>query len=185
LGCFDIVIILFTDKWVEVGYYFRIMAVTAFIYPISALMVNLIAARGNSAAFLKLELIKKSVLFPVYLSFFIGGVYLFLILLGFIFIVALVINAAFVEKEISISIKEQMSAILKYAIIAVLGVAVVFAAVFYISNIYAHLLVSSALYSALYLFACYILKMPGFFEIYDRFLSFYNDKRYANIPSAT
>jgi len=185
LTCFDIVVILFTEKWIEVGYYFRIMAVTSFIYPISALMVTLITGRGNSAGFLRLELIKKTILFPTYLSFFIGGVYVFLIVLGAAFIVALIANALFVEKEISVSLKTQMSAIFKYAVIGIVGVALVFGAVFYIENIYTHLIASSALYAAFYLFFCHRFRLRGFIEIYNRLVSFFNDKRHANFSSAS
>ena len=184
LTCFDIVIILFTDKWETVGFYFRIMAVTGFVYPLSALMVNVISARGNSKAFLKLELIKKCILFPTYLSFFLGGIYFFLVVTGIAFLAALVANAVYLEKEIAVGAKEQVWTIFKYGIIGVVGVAIVFVITRPIDNIYVHLIVSSFAFGTLYLGFCYKLKLSGFFEIYDRVLSFYNDKRYANISSA-
>lgn len=184
LTCFDIVIILFTEKWSVVGNYFRIMAITGFVYPISALMVNLIAARGNSRAFLKLELLKKGVLFPTYLSFFVGGVYFFLVALGSAFILALIINAHFVSKEILVPIKDQFKAIYLYGVIAILGTAVTFLATIYVENIYLHLTASSLLFAVFYLFFCYILNLSGLREIFDRGVSFYNDKRHTNISPA-
>lgn len=185
LTCFDIVIILFTDTWRDVGSFFRIMAVTSFIYPISALMVNLIAARGNSTAYLKLELLKKCILYPAYLSFFFGGVYFFLISLGIVYIAALGLNAYFVGKEIEITVTEQLWDIYKYGIVALAGTAVVFAATYYVEkNVYIHFLAASAIYSAIYLLFCYKLRLSGFSEIYDRALGFYNAKRNANISTA-
>jgi len=185
LTCFDIVIILFTEKWLAVGSYFRIMAVTGFVYPISALMVNILSARGNSKAFLKLEIIKKSILFPTYLSFFFGGVYFFLIILGIAFLSALVINAIFVQKEISVSLREQTWTIFKYGIVAVIGVAIVFGSTFWIYNIYIHLITASVFFSGFYLLLSYLLKLSGFFELFNRVVNLYNDKRHTNLTSTS
>jgi len=184
LTCFDIVIILFTEKWLTVGYYFRIMSVTGFVFPVSALMVNIISARGNSKAFLKLEIIKKCILFPTYLSFFFGGVYFFLIVFGAAFLLALIANAVFVEKEISVPLRQQLSIIFKYGAVAGIVTAIVFGLTFYLENIYLHLIVSSALFALLYLAINYKLKFLGFVEIFNRALKFYNDKRHANISPA-
>jgi O-antigen/teichoic acid export membrane protein len=184
LTCFDIVIILFTEKWLTVGHYFRIMSVTGFVFPVSALMVNIISARGNSKAFLKLEIIKKCILFPTYFSFFFGGVYLFLVIFGVGFLLALIANAVFVEKEISVSLKQQLAIIFKYGAVAGLATAIVFGLTFYLENIYLHLVISSVLFSILYLVSSYKLKFSGFVEIFNRALNFYNDKRRANVSPA-
>ena len=135
LTCFDIVVILFTDKWIDVGYYYRIMALTGFVYPLSALMVTLVAARGNSSAFLKLEIFKKAILFPAYLSFLFGGVMVFLVTLGVVYLIALGLNAEFVRREIGISIKEQFWVIYKYASAGLLAQAEVLKIFFFISSL--------------------------------------------------
>jgi teichuronic acid exporter len=185
LGCFDIVIILFTDKWAMVGNYFRIMALTGFVYPISALMVNLIAARGNSQAYLKLELLKKAILFPTYLSFLVGGVYVFLIVLSAAYLAALVLNAKFVKDEISISLNDQLGPVATYAVAAAVAVSVVFGITYKIDNTYLHLVAASGLFTAAYLFICHRFKLPGFIEIYYRLLNFYNAKRHPDISPTT
>jgi len=184
LTCFDIVIILFTEKWLTVGYYFRIMSVTGFVFPVSTLMVNVISARGNSKAFLKLEIVKKCILFPTYLSFFFGGVYLFLVVFSVAYLLALAANAVFVEKEISVSLRQQFSIVFRYGAVAAVASAIVFALTFYLENIYLHLAVSSALFALLYLTVSYKLKFSGFVEIFNRALNFYNDKRRAAVSPA-
>ncbi len=174
LTCFDIVIILFTEKWIDVGYYFRIMALTAFVYPVSALMVNLIAARGNSGAFLKLEILKKAVLFPAYLSFFFGGVMVFLIVLGVVYLLALGLNAEFVRREIGIPIGEQLWAIAKYSLPGVVAGVLGYGAGLFIDNIYLHFAVASFVFSAIYLAICYKFSLPGMLEVTDRLRSLRN-----------
>ncbi|MBX3265909.1 MAG: lipopolysaccharide biosynthesis protein [Acidobacteria bacterium] len=174
LTCFDIVIILFTEKWIDVGYYFRIMALTAFVYPASALMVNLIAARGNSGAFLKLEILKKAVLFPAYLSFFFGGVMVFLIMLGFVYLLALALNAEFIRREIGIPIGEQLWAIATYSLPGLVAGFSGYGAGLFIDNIYLHFAVASVVFSAIYLAICYKFSLPGMLEVTDRLRSLRN-----------
>lgn len=184
LTCFDLVIILFTEKWLIVGNYFRIMAVTGFVYPISTLMVTILSGRGNSKAFLKLEAIKKSILFPIYLSFFVGGIYFFLIALGVAYIFALVANAIFVEKEIAVSLKEQSQIITKYWILSLTSIALAFGLTFWINNIYFHLIATSVIFSGFYFLFNYLFKLSGFFELFNKLIDLYYDKRHADISSA-
>lgn len=174
LTCFDIVIILFTETWTNVGYYFRIMALTAFVYPVSALMVNLIAARGNSRAFLKLEILKKAVLFPAYLSFFFGGVMVFLVVLGFVYLLALTLNAEFIRREIDIPIGKQLWAILKYSLAGIAAGIAGYLAGAFIENLYVHFVVASVTFSAIYLAICYKFSLPGMLEVTDRVRSLRN-----------
>jgi O-antigen/teichoic acid export membrane protein len=183
LTCFDIVIILFTQKWEAAGSFFRIMAVTGFVYPLSALMVNVLSARGKSGAYLKLELIKKALLFPAYLSFLFGGVYVFLITLSVAYLAALVANAAFVGAEIEVSVKEQFLSILKYAGLAVPVTAIVFYAGSFLESHYLHFFVCSIFYSICYVLFCFKLNLPGFREIFDQAMTLYNDKRNSNVSS--
>ncbi len=185
LTCFDIVIILFTETWTEVGYYFRIMALTAFVYPISALMVTLISARGNSSAFLKLELLKKSFLFPAYLSFLVGGVVVFLIVLGVSFLFGLGLNAYFVRREIDVSLAVQFREIYKYAIVGIFAGAIGYFGTFYIENIYIHLIITAAAFSSTYILLCYLFKLAGFMEVYSRIAHFVNAKRNPDIFPAS
>lgn len=171
LTCFDIVVILYTEKWIDVGYYFRIMVLVGFVYPVSSVMVSLIAARGNSGGFLKLEILKKAVLFPAYLSFFFGGVMVFLVVLSLLMLVALCINAEFVRREIGISFGEQIWTIFRYAppgLAAGLGG---YFAGFFIQNVFGHLLVVTIVFLTIYLALCYKFKLPGVVDVAGRLRS--------------
>jgi len=55
----ELIVGLFGDKWEASIYYFKILALSSFAYPISALMVNILSSRGKSKDFLKLEIYKK------------------------------------------------------------------------------------------------------------------------------
>ncbi len=184
LTCFDIFVILYTEKWETAAYYFRLMAVVGFVYPLSALMVNLVAARGRSDKFLKLELLKKAVLIPTYVTFVFGGIYLFLAALAVAYLISLGLNAYFVKNEIGTSLSAQFSNIIGYAAAAVGSSAVVYVIGLAFENIYIHLAVSTLLFAAVYFACCYAFRLAGFFEIFDRAVQIYNDKRHANVSSA-
>ena len=51
----ELIVLLFSDKWLPSVEFFEILILSGFAYPISALLVNVLASRGNSKAFLRLE----------------------------------------------------------------------------------------------------------------------------------
>ncbi|BDD10062.1 lipopolysaccharide biosynthesis protein [Fulvitalea axinellae] len=58
----DLIVLLFTEKWMPSVPIFRILVLSGFVYPFSALLVNVLSGRGNSRDFLRLEVIKKVVM---------------------------------------------------------------------------------------------------------------------------
>lgn len=110
--------ILFTARWDEAAGLFKILTIAGFAYPVSSLMVNILSARGNSKAFLRLELFKRALFIPVYvLGFFIG-------LNGFVYsitgavILSVLLNTLFVEKEIQLSVLRQLKIMAVYGLSA-------------------------------------------------------------------
>jgi len=61
LTSYELVIMLFGEKWLPTVGYFQILVLSGFAYPVSALLVNVLSSRGNSKAFLRLEIYKKIV----------------------------------------------------------------------------------------------------------------------------
>ena len=55
----EFIVLLYGEKWIPTIAYFKILVLSGFSYPISALLVNILSSRGNSKAFLKLEIYKK------------------------------------------------------------------------------------------------------------------------------
>jgi O-antigen/teichoic acid export membrane protein len=53
---------LFNEKWSGLSYYIKYFALIGMIYPISAINVNIILAKGQAGKFLKLEVYKKVIL---------------------------------------------------------------------------------------------------------------------------
>ncbi|KAA9129744.1 lipopolysaccharide biosynthesis protein [Marinihelvus fidelis] len=61
LSAEDIFEMLYGPDWAFAGRYFELLVASSFGYPISALLLNVLAGRGRSSVFLRLELIKKFV----------------------------------------------------------------------------------------------------------------------------
>jgi O-antigen/teichoic acid export membrane protein len=169
LTAHDLIVILFTEKWVESVNYFRILSITTFIYPVSAVMVYLIAARGNSRMFLKLEIIKKALLTPAYFFFLFAGIYGFLIAITVANLLCLTANALFVEKEIGIPAVQQIRIIGLYIGTAVLAFAAGYAIQAIVSeNVYLQFSFGLFIYQAIYFLLNYLLRTPGFNELLDK-----------------
>jgi len=110
--------ILFTARWDEAAQLFKILTIAGFAYPVSSLMVNILSARGNSKAFLRLELLKRTLFIPAYiLGFFIG-------LNGFVYsltgavILSVLLNTLFVDKEIQLPYLNQLKIMAIYGLSA-------------------------------------------------------------------
>ncbi len=153
--------LLFGEKWDMAAHYFQLMAVVAFAWPVSSLMVSVIAGVGNSKGFLRLEII-KSILFGVsVLVLFWTGITNFLhvligVRIGFIFI-----NAFFVRKELSVTVFEQAGTVALYIVPALLAAL----SVYYIPDFggipaMLHLCIHATCFIVLYLVLILLMKAP-------------------------
>lgn len=181
----DLITLLFSDRWVESAEYFRIMAITAFVYPTSALMVNLIAARGNSRAFLVLEIAKKAVLLPTYFFLIFGNVIYFLIALGIAYVVCLFLNVIFVAREIPLSAGAQLRAISVYMLAGAISIAAGYAVLTIAPPVtIVRIVVTLSSFLVSYGLLNWLFRTQGLAEFADKLRSFFNDKRNSDISSA-
>jgi O-antigen/teichoic acid export membrane protein len=110
----DIFDLLFTAKWSVAASYFQLMIIAGVGWPISAIMVTLIAAIGNSKTFLRLELIRFFVLLPVFFLGIRSGIVPFLVIMVAVRMAFLLLNIYYVHKELSVSILLQVRIIGTY-----------------------------------------------------------------------
>ncbi len=57
----ELIIFLFGIKWLPSANFFQILVFSGFGYPVSALLVNVLASRGNSKAILKIQIYKNTI----------------------------------------------------------------------------------------------------------------------------
>jgi len=125
LVSYELVVILFGEKWIQTVDYFKILVLSGFGYPISALLVNVLSSRGKSKSFLRLEIYKKMLIPFNMLVLYFYGVEAFLYFLILTSCIAVYMNIAFASREIEVSKKEMIKPILVEAAITVSSVVVV------------------------------------------------------------
>ena len=108
----DLIIFLFTAKWLPSVNYLQILLLSGFAYPISALLVNVLKGRGNSKDFLRLEILKKSAHTVNFLNIIYFGVESYLYgLIGLAFF-GVSLNIYYCAKELGLKFKQFSSPIL-------------------------------------------------------------------------
>ncbi len=96
----ELIVLLFTEKWLPASEYFKIMLLSGYGYPVSALLVNILKSRGNSKAYLRLEIYKKIIAgINLYIGF-LWGVEGYLYGLTIVTILVVSLNILFASREI-------------------------------------------------------------------------------------
>jgi O-antigen/teichoic acid export membrane protein len=110
----DLFRLLFTEKWDSAAIYFQVMCISGFAWPISAIMVNMLAGTGNSKAYLQIEFFKSILLLPACAFLFFKGVLWFLWVMVFVRFSTVCFNAWFISRELNITVRKQLSIITLY-----------------------------------------------------------------------
>ncbi len=119
----ELIVLLYGQKWLPSIYYFKILILSGFAYPVSALLVNVLSSRGNSKAFLRLEIYKKLIgsISLIVLYFF--GIEMFLYaLIVQAFINGYILNILYASREISVPFIKFSKPLITQAVIAVVSV---------------------------------------------------------------
>lgn len=97
------ILVFFGNTWLPSLIYLRLLLFVALLLPIHVFNLNLLKAFGRSDIFLKLQIVKISLAFINILSGLIFGIDLMIILLFFISLFTLYLNAKWTEKLINYS----------------------------------------------------------------------------------
>lgn len=167
----ELIVILFSDKWLPSVEYFKLLAFSGFAYPINALLVNVLKSRGKSKAFLRMAIYKKSVAFSNLGIGFLFGIEGFLYGLIIVAIINTSITIVMASHESSIAIIEFYKLIIVQVVMAALALLITLFSVEFLpdSNIIL-LLIKLVLFSTVYLFINWIFNTLPFQYFLDEFL---------------
>jgi teichuronic acid exporter len=111
-------VFLFGDQWAIAAQYYRIIALGAFAYPLSALMLNVINARGNSRDFFKAELWKKMIFLPTFaLLWWSIEAFLYAWVVGLC--IAFCINVWYLKRSLPVNTAVMLWSVAKYLLLLV------------------------------------------------------------------
>ncbi len=115
----ELIVLLLGEKWQSSIFYFKIILLSGFAYPISALMVNVLSSRGKSKEFLRLEIYKKVIQSINLYILFAFGINAFLYSLIFSSFFGTSLNIVFATREIGLAFIDIAKPLLTQMIIAV------------------------------------------------------------------
>lgn len=165
--CFAIIVaeplirLLLSEKWLPSVSYFQILAIAGIMYPIHSYNLNILKVKGRSDLFLKLEIIKKTLVVFVLVASIRYGMYGILwgqVLLSFI---SFFINTHYTGKILEYGTLQQISDLMPIILLsASIAVVIYFSDLFFFHNWLdlPRLLVLAFLYAGLYLGTVWIFK---------------------------
>ncbi len=159
----DVIVILFTSKWIPVIAYYKIMVLAGFVYPLSVILVNIIISKGNSRAYLRLNAIKKSILLVNFVVGFYFGIEGFLYGLVLVSMINLSFNILFAAREMEVKMVWFFSIFLKYlaADIVIVSLFVILQRFFHVEGNWPHMMVIGSMFGVTYYFITRLLKFEG------------------------
>jgi O-antigen/teichoic acid export membrane protein len=167
----ELIVILFTEKWLTSVNYFKILVLSGFAYPLSALLVNVLSSRGNSKAFLRLEIYKK-ILASLNLAIsFMWGIEGYLYGLIIASTLALFLNIVFASEEIKVSLllfikpiigQMFLSVIVVFIIIQLINILKIYALAIMLDNIINSLIFKSSCFIFLYMTLSKLFKTTSY-----------------------
>ena len=124
--------LLFTEKWVQAGTYFKYLCFVAIMYPVNSINLNILKVKGRNKLILSLEIIRKLIMVIILvlsIGFGMEGVLIGQIVFSFI---QLFFNCYFSGRQISYNLRSQF---LDISPILFLGAGAILVT-WYISSIY-------------------------------------------------
>jgi len=174
----EFIVLLLGEQWVGSIYYFKLFILSAFAYPISALMVDVLKSRGKSKAFLKLEIYKIMIMFSNLYVLYTFGIEMFLYSLIVTSTLATLLNIKFATDEIKLSM---LSIIKPIVIEMILTVAIVFLVSYLLSGLSDYFIVlmlaKGLLFLILYILSHWLLKIESFEYMKEEYKNFRAKRR--------
>ena len=155
----DIIVFLFTDKWLPSVPYFKILLLSTYAYPLSAIIMSPIQSLGRTDIILKLQIIKKAVLLMGFVIGFIWGINGYLYSLTVVYFISLLLNFYFLNKLMKLPKKEILFDLSKYVFATVFSSYIIIYLHSLLPNIlFFRVITASTLYLILFITLNYIFK---------------------------
>jgi O-antigen/teichoic acid export membrane protein len=159
----DFIFLLFSSKWLPSVELFQIMVIGGFIYPLTALLITVLSSKGNSNTYLRISILKRIIILPVYILIFFAGIktflYWYIILSG----INLLVNMYYAGKEVNEEVSFFLLPILPYLFITAASTTIIYFLTSGLDlDIILDILIKVPLYSTMFLLLVWSFKLPGF-----------------------
>lgn len=163
-----LVLVLLTEKWAPSVPYLQLLCMAGLLYPLQLMNLNVLQAMGRSDLFLRLEIIKKSLIVVNIVFTWRWGISAMIYGMIVISIISYYLNSYYNNILISYPIKEQMLDLFPYFIMAsLMGFAVYAAGLPQFAHHWSLLLVQITTGMVVYVLLCRVFRLQAFMEIWD------------------
>ena len=165
-----LILVLLTDKWLEIVPYIQIFCLNFMLYPIILQSSNPVAAIGHSGILLKYQMLKRGVSLAILIYTFTISINAICwgVVIGSLFEV--MVNLIILRKEICIGIREQIKSQMDVVLAVLTSCGVVYLLMMVVSNPYGQLFIGGVLGVIAYFVFTFIFKIQekeiivGFFS---------------------
>ncbi|WP_281613896.1 lipopolysaccharide biosynthesis protein [Flammeovirga sp. SubArs3] len=158
----NLILFLFGEKWSPSIPIFRLLILTAYVYPLSAVLVNVLSAKGNSKDFFYLEIIKKVFFGVAFIFAFTEGLETYLKAYIIASALAVATNIFYASCEINVTQWWFYKRTLPYLVISIVIGGAIFSLKEYLGfNNFIDLLILGSSYSIFFIGISYLLKVKG------------------------
>jgi teichuronic acid exporter len=168
-----LIIILFTEKWIESAPYIQLLCFLGLLLPLHVLNLDVLQALGKSNIFFRLEVIKKVlIVLNIIITWHLG---ISAMIYGMIVtsVISYYLNSYYNKKLINYGILEQLFDLIPYFIASVLmGFCVYFVGLIQIPNNLLLILCQIVSGIFIYLLICYFFRFTAFMEIMHLLLNY-------------
>ena len=174
----ELILLLFGDKWLSSVYFFKILAVSGFAYPVSALLVNILRSRGKSKALLRLQVYKKTLAAINFYVLFAWGIGMYLYGLIVVAVLGLSLNIIFASREIHLTFFRFVKPVTTQAVVSIIAVLVTLylVGVLGIGGDILLIVVKGLVFIAMYLLMSWLFKTNSYCSFKEQVMSMARQK---------
>ncbi len=163
LNAEPLIILLFSSKWMPAVHYFKILAFSSYVFPMTIVFNGVLLGTGNSGNQLKLELIKKGTGIAGLGIGFIFGLEGYLWSLVITATIGLLVSLYYVGKAISVTVLDNILLIYSYSVpLLFAGIIPLLLKKIIGDNLWVTLIINSVIFSLLYMTINILLKTQGY-----------------------
>jgi teichuronic acid exporter len=163
-----LVLVMLTEKWAPSIPYLQLLCAAGLLFPLHVMNLNVLQAMGRSDLFLRLEIIKKSLIVVNIAITWRWGISAMIYGMIVISGISYYLNSYYNGVLISYPIKEQMLDLFPYFIMAsLMGVAVYATGLLQFAHHWSLLLVQITAGMVVYVLLCRVFRLQVFMELWD------------------
>ncbi|MEA3438465.1 MAG: lipopolysaccharide biosynthesis protein, partial [Thermodesulfobacteriota bacterium] len=165
----ELIVLLFTEKWLPSAEYLKILILSGFEIPIGAVLITVLSSRGNSKVFLRLEIYKRSLFVLNLALLFLISIKGYLYGLVLVSILAFMMDIIFASREIKLPMHVFIRPFASQMFICVMVVlCVLFLAQLVELSDGASFVLKGSLFTFFYVFFSWILKTSSYRFCYEQ-----------------